>query len=148
MFKKNFLKFEDKIDFNTISNICSSGNYKSCITSRWLTDYALESIFQIQRIENIPIFNNLFIDLNSQVNKKNFKSDLDVFFSLVPGTRSNTHSDNYDVCIIGAYGRTLYKVDDKEFIVNKGDLLHIKAGQLHTAIGLDPRIILSLGIRK
>jgi len=62
------------------------------------------------------------------------------------GTRSTTHKDEYDVYILSCYGRTLYKVGYKEVILEKGDLLHIPKNTIHTAIGLDPRIILSLGI--
>tara|TARA_R110000803_G_scaffold125415_1_gene193093 strand:+ start:568 stop:1026 length:459 start_codon:yes stop_codon:yes gene_type:complete len=145
-FKKKFINFEEPINFNTISNICSSGNYESRVTNRWNSDYILESIFQIKGIQNILGFKNLFIDLNNKFNEKKLKSDLDIFFSLVPGSRSNTHRDNYNVYIIGVYGRTLYKIENKEFIVNEGDLLHIKPNQLHTAIGLDPRIIVSFAV--
>ena len=73
-------------------------------------------------------------------------SDLDLFFSWVMGTRSTTHKDEYDVWILGCHGRTMYKVGYKEVIVEKGDLLYIPKNITHTAIGLDPRISLSLGI--
>ena len=68
-----------------------------------------------------------------------------MFFSFKSGATSITHKDQEDVYIIGAMGRTLYKVDDSEFMVEKGDLLKIPANTLHTAIGLTPRVVLSFG---
>ena len=62
------------------------------------------------------------------------------------GNRSITHKDDYDVYILGLYGRTLYKVEDKEYCVNVGDLLYIPKNHLHIAIGLTPRINLSYGL--
>jgi len=147
-FKKNFIKFEESIDFNFISKILSLGDHESFIASRWNASYILESVFQIRNIQdNNNGFKKMFDELNKKYNLKKYKSDLDIFYSLISGTRSNTHRDSYHVYIIGAYGRTLYKVEDKEYIVGPGDLLHIAPYQLHTAIGIDPRIIMSFGVR-
>jgi quercetin dioxygenase-like cupin family protein len=84
--------------------------------------------------------------LNNEFNKENKKSDLFLFFSFTSGNKSITHRDEYDVFILGLYGKTVYKVEEEEFILEKGDLLSIKKNQLHKAIGLTPRIILSYGI--
>ena len=84
--------------------------------------------------------------LNKQFNKENKKSDLFLFFSLTSGNKSITHRDNYDVFIISLYGKTIYTIEEKEFFLEKGDLLCIKKNQLHKAMGLTPRIILSYGI--
>ena len=146
MFKKNYIKFEERIDFNFISKVLSLGNYESQITSRWNPNYVLESIFQIRGVQKFLPFQELFNNLNKTFNKNKLNFDLDLFYSLISGTRSNTHRDEYGVYIIGAYGRTLYKVEDKEYTVGPGDLLHIAPYQLHTAIGLDPRIIISFGV--
>jgi quercetin dioxygenase-like cupin family protein len=66
--------------------------------------------------------------------------------SWVSGTRSSTHTDPYDVFLIGAQGRTLYKTEDEEAVLEKGDIIHIPKGVTHTAIGLDPRIVLSYAL--
>ena len=67
--------------------------------------------------------------------------------SYVSGCKSNTHRDRYKVWIIGCLGRTLYKVEDREYIIEPGDILHIPIQHLHVAIGLEPRIIISYGNR-
>ena len=143
-FKKKYIKFNKSIDFNFISDVIYSGNYKSQISSRYLNEYILESIFQIKTIDDV--FGDLLTKLNQEYNKYNHKSDLDNFYSMVAGTKSNTHKDSYEVYIIGGKGRTLYKIGNKEYIVEPGDLLHIPSNVVHTAIGLDPRIIISYGI--
>ena len=147
MFKKNQIKFDRPFNFNIISNLLSYGNFESCIKGRWLSNYILESTFNIGKIQSTnETFVELYKNLNKQYNLKNYKSDLDLFFSFVPGTKCNYHTDTYSIYIIGAYGRTLYKVKDKEYIVSPGDVLHIPAFSPHISISLDPRIILSFGI--
>ena len=49
--------------------------------------------------------------------------------------------------MLGLKGKTLYKVGDKQFTVEKGDVLHIPKNTFHSGIGLSPRIILSFAIR-
>ena len=41
----------------------------------------------------------------------------------------------------------MYIVDKEKFILETGDLLYIKAGQIHQSISLKPRITFSLGVR-
>jgi ribosomal protein L16 Arg81 hydroxylase len=147
MFKKNQIKFENNFDFNSISNLLSNGNFVSRIKSRWGESYILESIFQIKNInQSNKSLEEMYNNLNKLYNVKKANSDLDLFFSLIPGTRCNTHSDKYDVYIVGAYGRTLYKVENKEYIVSSGDVLHIPPYNTHTSISLDPRIIISFAV--
>jgi len=148
MFKKNYLKFKNDIDFNFIANLLATHDLNSFISSRWIGDYILDSVFQIKSVQNTKEFNLIYNDLNNTHNKQNLKSDLDVFYSYVPGAHSNTHSDVYDVFIIGLKGRTLYKTLDKEYLVGPSDFLFLKKGTLHTAIALEPRIILSYAIYK
>jgi hypothetical protein len=143
---KKFLSYENEIDFNFISNILDKNNLFSKISSNWIETFILDSVFQIKNVESDSSFVEIYNVLNNKFNKENKKSDLDLFFSFVSGNKSITHRDNYDVFIIGLYGKTLYKVENEEFFVEKGDLLSIKKNELHKAIGLTPRIILSYGI--
>jgi len=145
-FKKKFFKFENKFDFNTISNLLDSGNFGSSMSSNWLQLLVLESVFQIKSVQKSDYFINVFEILNKKYNKENKKTDLDIFFSLVSGNKSITHRDNYDVYIIGLYGETLYKVENTQFMVENGDLLYIPKNSLHKAIGITPRICLSYGM--
>jgi hypothetical protein len=146
LFSKKFFTLKEKFDFNSISILSDRNNFNSLISSNWLNNYVLESVFQIKNIHNDIYFTEIFNFLNNKFNKNNYKTDLDLFFSFVSGNKSITHRDNYDVFIIGLYGKTLYKVENEEFFVEKGDLLSIKKNELHKAIGLTPRIILSYGI--
>jgi quercetin dioxygenase-like cupin family protein len=106
----------------------------------------LESVFKIKNIENDYFFNEIFNLLNSTYNRNKKKSDMDIFFSFVSGGKSITHKDEYDVFILGLYGRTIYRVEEKEFFVEPGDLISIPKNKLHKAIGITPRICLSYGV--
>ena len=50
--------------------------------------------------------------------------------------------------IVGLYGKTLYIIDEKNYIIEKGDMIKIPKGVVHRGIGLEPRIILSFGVYK
>ena len=146
IFVKKFFNFKESFDFNTISNLLDNNNFKSIISSNWLDTFVFESVFQIINVEKDIYFSKIFETLNEKCNKKNKKTDLSLFFSLVSGNKSISHKDNYDVYIIGMYGQTLYKVNDTQFIVEKGDILYISKNSLHKAIGITPRICLSYGV--
>jgi hypothetical protein len=143
---KNFCSFEENIDFNLLSNLLDRNNFSSTITSNYLNNYIFESVFKIDSVEKDSFFYELFNFLQKKLNENNAKSDLFLFFSLVSGNKSITHRDPYDVYILGAYGKTLYRVDNEDFLVEKGDLLYIPKNELHKAIGLTPRRSLSYGI--
>ena len=80
-----------------------------------------------------------------ELNKSKKMSNLYLFFSFKSYAASN-HVDHEDVNIIGLYGKTMYIIDNKNLIVEKGDLLSIKKGTMHRSIALGPRIILSHGV--
>jgi len=143
---KNFCYFEKNIDFNFISNLLDRNNLSSQISSNFLNNFIFESVFKIRLVEQDSFFYELFNLLQNKFNTLNKKSDLDLYFSLVSGNKSIAHRDGYDVYIVGVYGKTLYRVNDEDFIVEKGDLLYIPKNELHKAIGLTPRITLSYGI--
>ena len=145
LIKKNF-SFKESFDFNFLSNLLERNNFKSEITNNWLNQMVLESVFKIENVEKDTCFTEIFNLLNNNFNKLKKNSNLFIFFSLVSGVKSNAHRDDYDVFIIGLYGKTIYKVENEEFILEKGDLLSIKKNELHKAISLTPRIILSYGI--
>lgn len=143
---KNFCSFKEPIDFNFLSKLLDNNNLESHISSNWLNSYVFESVFKISNVEKETFFKEIFNLLNEKYNQENKKSDLYIFFSMVSGTKSITHKDNYDVIIIGLYGTTIYRVENEHFTVEPGDLLRIPKNVIHKAIGLTPRIILSYGI--
>jgi ribosomal protein L16 Arg81 hydroxylase len=146
-FKKKFLKIEPVFDFNKLSQFLDKNNFKSIISSNYLNDFILESVFQIRSVQNTSEFNSVFNELNKNFNKESLRSDLDIFFSMVSGASSITHSDNYVVFIINLFGKVVYKVGNDIITLEAGDLIHIPKNIIHKAIGLTPRIILSFGIR-
>jgi hypothetical protein len=143
---KNFCSFEQKIDFNFISNLLDRNNFKSKISSNYLNDFIFESVFKIETIENDYFFKEIFNLLNKTYNIENKKSDLFLFLSFVSGNKSITHKDEYDVYILELFGKTMYKVEKEEFILEPNDLLFIPKNKTHKAIGLTPRICLSYAI--
>ena len=145
MVKKKFLDINN-IDFNFISTFISNNNIISVISSKWRDDCVLESCFQIKGVQHTIEFKYLFEDFNKKLNQDNKLSNLDIFYSYAPGAHSNTHIDNYDVFLVNVFGKVIYKVKEKEHILEKGDLLHIKKNTIHTGIGLGPRITLSYEI--
>ena len=143
---KKFCSFKETIDFNFISNLLNRNNMSSRISSNWIESFILDSVFKIENVENDYFFNEIYNLLKSKFNKENKKSDLFLFFSFTSGNKSITHRDDYDVFLLGLYGKTIYIVENEEFCLEQGDLLSIKKNELHKAIGLTPRIILSYGI--
>jgi len=146
MIQKNVIKFKEDIDFNYISKFLDMNTYTSQFSGLWYEERIFQSVMQIRSVQKHPKFKKIYNYLDKQFNKYNQKGDLDIFMSWVSGTRSSTHTDPYDVFLIGAQGRTLYKTEDEEAVLEKGDIIHITKGVTHTAIGLDPRIVLSYAL--
>jgi mannose-6-phosphate isomerase-like protein (cupin superfamily) len=147
-FLKNFVSFEETIDFNFLSKLINRNHIVSNITSNWFQSYILNSVFKIEKVEQDFAFKEIFGFLNNRYNKQKYFSDMHIFFSMVSGGTSTTHRDDCDVFIIGVYGKTFYNIEEEEFTVEKGDLLFIPKNKLHRAIGISPRIILSFGVLK
>ncbi len=147
MFKKKEIKIEDDFDFNFLCKILDSGDFNNTPVTRWFDNYILDSVFRIKEVHKSRFLFSLYKLLNEKYNLKKYPSDLDIFYCMTSGGKSPPHSENYDVYIIGVEGKILYRLDDKQFIVEKGDVLHIPKNTFHSGIGLSPRIILSLAIR-
>ena len=145
-FVKNFITFNEILDFNFISNLVNKNNFESSISSNWMESFILESVFKIKNVQNDFFFKEMFLLLNNNYNKEKNHATIDLYFSMVSGSKSITHKDDYDVLIIGMYGKTLYIVEEEEFIVEPGDLLSIPKNKLHKAMGISPRIIASYGV--
>ena len=143
---KNYISFQNKFDFNFLSNLLDRSNLNSSISSNWNNMFIFESVFKIENVEKDFYFFEIFNLLNNQFNKESKRSDLYLFCSFVSGNKSITHRDDYDVFILGLKGKTLYIIENEEFLLEEGDLLYIKKNELHKAIGLTPRICLSYGI--
>jgi mannose-6-phosphate isomerase-like protein (cupin superfamily) len=146
-FRKNFLKIEPAFDFNKLSLFLDKNNFISVISSNYLNNYICQSIFQIRGVENTAEFKNVCKELNILFNKNNSNYDLDIFYSMVSGSSSISHEDEYDVVIINLFGKVLYKHGKDLYELNPGDLLYIPKNTFHKAIGITPRIVLSHAIK-
>jgi len=146
IFKQKFVNFIKEFDFNELSKILDRNELETEFTGFVNLNRVLESPIKIINIKKDFFFKDLHIFLNKQFNKNNLKNNIYLFFSFVAGGKGPLHNDIEDVHLIGLYGKTLYIVNDKNFILEKGDLLVIPKGVIHRAIGLEPRIVLSFGI--
>jgi|TARA_R100000455_G_scaffold30965_1_gene23016 hypothetical protein len=145
--KKDIFKFEKTFDFNELAKLLDSAE----LFSRFVSDnvnpsFILESPIKIEGVEKISYFQGIFNYLNKNYNTQNIKNNVYLFFSFTAGSKGLAHSDIEDVVIVGLYGKTLYIIDEKNYIIEKGDMIKIPKGVVHRGIGLEPRIILSFGV--
>jgi ribosomal protein L16 Arg81 hydroxylase len=112
MLSKNFLKLQNNFDFNFLSTMVDSNNFITKVSSNCHHDLILETVFKIQNVEKENYFKELFNYFNEKLNTNKKRSDLYIFFSLMSGTSSITHRDNYDVYILGLFGKTLITTSD------------------------------------
>ena len=146
-YKKKLICFKKTFDFNELANLLDRNGFQSEYTSDNVNQkYILECPIKIKNVETDFFFNQLYYFLNQEYNKKNLKSNVFLFFSFTGGGKSLAHQDLEDVIIIGLYGKTLYIIENKEYLIEEGDLILIPKGVVHRAIGLTPRIILSFGM--
>ena len=132
-FKMNMVDFKKDIDFNYISELLDNANYESAFSGDRDKSYVFKSIFKINNLQDHDDFKDFYNYCEKNFNKNKGKSNLIMFFSLKSGRASTTHKDTEDVYILGVKGKTWYKVSDKEYMVEKGDLLKIPANAVHTA---------------
>ena len=81
---------------------------------------------------------------------KGEKMDTYVFSSFCKKGITPNHHDDMTVFLIPTYGDVVYSVyNEKEqhyFLLKKGDLLVIPRNVVHSAIPLNPRIVVSVGV--
>lgn len=143
---KNFALLERKYDFNLLSQIMEENDlevmYKTSAGN-------LKDVFQMIAVNNCLEEFTTFIDFLRRLLKyeRDKKDAVDLFFSFVSQV-GYTHADIEDVFIIGLEGKTIYRVFDninKDYTIEKGDMIFIPKGLKHKVIGLTPRIIASIG---
>tara|TARA_R110000787_G_scaffold101618_2_gene207195 strand:- start:512 stop:970 length:459 start_codon:yes stop_codon:yes gene_type:complete len=146
-YKKGFIKIKQNIDFNFLTSLFQEDEYRSIFSKQCHQDHILNTSIQIMNIENNSNLKNIYNILNKNFNPHNIKTDLHAFFSFNSGSSGRPHRDPYGVFLLGAYGKTLYIVEGKEYLVEKGDVLTIPQNALHKSISITPRIVLSLGTK-
>ena len=143
---KNFTMLERNYDFNLLSELMEKNNLK--INQKSFVGN-LRDLFQIQKVSNTLQEFKIFFDFLSKMFKyeRHEEDELDLFFSFVSQVGS-PHEDLEDVFIIGLKGTTIYRVFDnenKDFTIEKGDMIFIPRGIKHKVISLNPRIVASIG---
>jgi len=135
------------LDFNKLTEVLSVDNYTSIISSNYLNNYILQTIFKIRDVHT----NDFFTDIINKIcsyKKVPVESKIDAFLfvSFTQGINSIIHRDAYDVFLYSLFGETLYIIEKEKYYLKEGDLLHIKKNKTHQALGISPRIVLSLGL--
>ena len=143
---KNFINLERNYDFNLISNLIEE-NDLSIMPKSQIGN--LKDVFQIYKVSNCLQEFKTFFDFLSKLFRyeRDSRDEVDLFFSLVSQI-GNSHVDIEDVFIIGLKGKIIYRVFDfenKDYSIEKGDMIFIPKGIKHKAIGINPRIIVSIG---
>tara|TARA_R110000868_G_C10554970_1_gene736278 strand:+ start:42 stop:509 length:468 start_codon:yes stop_codon:yes gene_type:complete len=146
-FIKNFDKLT--IDFNNFFEMLSKKNYRSFIKNINIhQDHVFKTTFSVKDVHDHKFFIYLMQKMVDTYKLHNVKLDADIYTSFLQGNTGTNHEDEYDVLLYNLHGETMYLVDKERFILEPGDLLYIKKGQLHQSITLRPRITFSLGIRE
>jgi len=138
---------ELRLNFNQLTELLSSDNYNSRFSGNCLNNFILQSTVQILAVQNNKIFKDIMLKIVNEFNLYNIPLDIDLFVGFSQGSCSIIHDDPYDVLIYGLHGETIYIIDKKKYYVKPGDMIKINAGEIHQAISIEPRIILSIGIR-
>jgi len=143
---KNFVSLERNYDFNLLSQLLEENN----LTINQKTQIQnLKDVFQIYKVSNTLQEFKTFFDFLSKLFKyeRDARDEVDLFFSFVSQV-GNSHIDEEDVFILGLKGKTIYRVFgdvDKDYIIEKGDIIFIPRGIKHKVIGLTSRIVASIG---
>ena len=103
MLKKKEIVIAD-FNFNFLCKILDSGDFNSSPVTRWFDNYILDSVFRIKEVHKSRFLFSLYKSLNEKYNLKKHSSDLDIFYCMTSGGKSPSHSENYDVYIIGVEG--------------------------------------------
>jgi len=145
-FIKNFTQIENIYDFNKLSVLID--NYSLPVENKTNQLNTFNSIWQLKNIHKLDSLFFTYIDFLQKIFKYNLttKDGVDLFFSFVTNI-GVSHADTEDVFLIGLYGNTIYRVieNNKDFILEKGDLLFVPKGTQHKAISLTPRVVASVG---
>ena len=143
---KNFASLEREYDFNLLSRLMEENDLT---VGEKTSKGILKDVFQIYNVSNTLQEFKTFFDFLGKFFKyeKDPKDEVDLFFSFVSQV-GRPHLDTEDIFIIGLKGTTIYRVfdnEDKDYYIEKGDMIFIPKGKMHKVIGMTPRIIMSVG---
>jgi mannose-6-phosphate isomerase-like protein (cupin superfamily) len=144
---KNFAILEKTYDFNFLSKLMEENfmkiDQKTCVGNS-------REVFQMYNvIDYFPEF-KIFYDFLIKLFKyeRHPQDQVDLFYSFI-SQAGNPHVDLEDVFIIALKGKTIYRVFgdvNKDYTIEKGDMIFIPKRISHKVIGITPRIVASTGI--
>ena len=142
---KRFIKNFDQttVDFNDLFKLISIGDNddgRSFVQDNYPSkDQILRSTFCIQDLHKSKFFYPLIQKLSDAYRLENIRLDAHAFVSFMTGNAGPAHVDNYDVLLYNLHGETMYIVEEDKYLVDAGDVIHIKAGEVHQSIAMKPR---------
>tara|TARA_R110001592_G_scaffold256252_1_gene519971 strand:- start:1575 stop:2108 length:534 start_codon:yes stop_codon:yes gene_type:complete len=143
---KNFISLTREYDFNLLSTLMEENE---CVITQKSNIGNLKDIFEMRSVSDSLNEFKIFYDFLSKLFKyeRDSKDEINLFFSFVSQV-GGSHADKEDVFIIGLQGKVIYRVFDvetKDYSIEKGDMIFIPKGIKHKVIGLNPRIVASIG---
>tara|TARA_A100001391_G_scaffold38608_2_gene21369 strand:+ start:15496 stop:15942 length:447 start_codon:yes stop_codon:yes gene_type:complete len=145
--QKVYKKFSDeKLDFNQLTNLISEAHFESKQSSKWLENFILQGTIVVKNVHQHPAFKSIINKIVKEFQLQSRPMDVDLYVGFTQGASSNIHKDDYNVYLYNLYGRVIYNINKENYMLEEKDLISIKKGDIHQAIGLSPRITLSLGV--
>tara|TARA_R100000030_G_C3247338_1_gene122103 strand:- start:1205 stop:1717 length:513 start_codon:yes stop_codon:yes gene_type:complete len=145
-FIKNFTTILNTYDFNKISSLVD--NYSLDVEKKLMGGPEYNAVWQLKNIDKIDTTIYMYRDFLNKTFKyvPDIKDGVDIFFSFVTNV-GPSHVDVEDVFLIGLCGKTTYRMIDtnKDYIIERGDMLYINKGIWHKSMSTTPRVIASVG---
>jgi ribosomal protein L16 Arg81 hydroxylase len=145
-FIKNFTTILNTYDFNKISSLVD--DYSLDVEKKFHYGLEYNAVWQLKNVDKID---NTFFMYKDFFNKTfkyvpDIKDGVDIFFSFVTNI-GTSHVDIEDVFLLGLHGKTTYRMidTDKDYMIERGDLLYINKGIRHKSMSTTPRSIASIG---
>ena len=143
---KNFVSLNNIYDANFISNLLEENSLK---VAQKTFSGNLTDVFQIFKVSDARKEFKTFFDFLSKLFRyeRDPRDEVDLFFSLVSQV-GISHVDVEDVFIIGLKGKVIYRifnVENKDYSIEKGDMIFIPKGIKHKVLAINPRIVASIG---
>ena len=131
---KNFISLTREYDFNLLSTLMEENE---CVITQKSNIGNLKDIFEMRSVSDSLNEFKIFYDFLSKLFKyeRDSKDEINLFFSFVSQV-GGSHADKEDV-FIGS--------ENKDYCIKKGDMVFIPKGIKHKVIGLNPRIVASIG---
>jgi hypothetical protein len=137
-------------DLNKLTEILNTEEYLhviKCNQEDFNSNKALDYVFQIRWIHRCIYLRSLY-DFIKQETKTMFRDGAFDLFVSFKGARGQTHKDSEHVLIVGLYNTTEYYFPalKKTYYLEKGDVLYIPRGLVHTANSNEARAVASISL--